>query len=255
MITNISDIYGILRSIVIHDAPAACGRLNCFAVLDRIQQLNATNAEMSFKHYTQGLFWARDWYNKGASPNELSKEYDILLVESLKSFRKADPQSKSYWLPLYITVAGQIQCEACPGECADTAEGKRAQLADKLNAVIGELFSYEKYDVTPASGDPFTAWVTPGQASALITAGTWTAADATGWRFDASVQAGEMEFYVPLWNSLSRPESSTIREGKSSLVDNVAALTVAIQVEICNTEAGLFKYDTPNVDGLGVVKC
>lgn len=255
MITSPTEIYNILRSIVIHDAPQPCGRLNCFAVIDRIKQLNATNAEMTYKHYTDGLFWARDWYNGGADPSKLAKEYDILMVEAFKSFRKVDMQTRSYIFPLYLTIAGQIQCEACPGECSDTIEGKRLQLADKMNKVLAELLSYEKYEITPATGAPFTGWATPGQVEALLTAGTWTTANATGWMLDASIQAGELEVYVPLWNSLSRPESSSIRESKDSLVDNVAAITAQINFQICTSQSGSFRYEIPDVDGLGVVKC
>lgn len=255
-LTSISEILGILRSIVVHHKPAnLCGRLNTFAVLDRMTQLNASNAEMTYQHYLEELFWERDWANDGADPNKMEKRYDALIVRagSIEPF-KSDKEAKTWVLPLMLNIVGEIKCEYCPEGCTDTKEGRRMQIIQTMQQVIDELMTYQKYEIEPATGTPFTAWSNEAQAAALITAGTWTDAVPTSIRLDASIMQDGFDIFVPDWNSLGRVSQRLV--GHDTLVDNVVAVAARIDIEICDpTPEFSFFYETEAVQEVGIVKC
>jgi len=253
MITSISEFQNILRAVAIHHKPAdLCNRLNSFAVVDRMTQLNATNAEMVMQHYTQGMFWARDWYNQGAKPNALCTEYDMLVLEAVKGAQKTDITDRGFTVTLYLVVVGKVDPG---GKCPCTIEGKRTAVMKTLNEVVTELVSYQQYEIDPATGSNFTGWASEGQAAAMILAGTWTSATPTGRRLDVSlIQPEGFAFWVPEWNSL-KPFGSGAT-GRNTLIDGVVAVATQINLEICNPNtAANWKYDVPSANGLGVVKC
>lgn len=256
MLNNITEFLQILRSVAIHHSPDdLCGRLNTFAVVDQMTQLNADNAEMTRKHYEEGYFFSRDWYNGGADPNKIAKEYDMLIVRglSIEPYR-TDTDSKKWVYPLHLNVVGQLRCEFCPEGCIDTKEGRRLQVAQTLQQVIDELLTYQKYNVTPATGDPFTAWASTAQAAALIGNGTWTDAVWTTERLTTYIKNDAFDIFIPDWSSLNRVNRRVTE--KDSLIDGVVAVAVAVYVEICDPTSPFgFDYETHSIQELGVVKC
>lgn len=256
MLNNITDFLNILRAIAIHHSPTdLCGRINTFGVVESMTQLNSDNGQWTHKHYRDGLFWARDWFNGGADPNKLKKEYDLMVVRglSVEPYRM-DTESKNWIYPLHLNIVGQVKCEFCPEGCTDTREGRRLQIAKTLQYVIDEMMTYQQYNIVPASGDPFTGWANEAQAAALVGNGTWTSATFTGRRLDTYIKNEAFDTFVPDWSSLNRINKRVTE--KTSLADDVVAIAVAIYVQVCDpvTPFG-FDYESHAVQELGVVKC
>lgn len=253
---DINDFLAILRAIVVHHSPAElCGRLNSFIVVDQMTQLNADNAGVKFKDYAKGHFWSRDWFNQGASPNDIKKQYDALVVRamSVEPYRE-DTESKKWVYPLHLNVVGQIQCDYCPDGCDDTLAGRRLEVAKTLQHVIDEMQTYQQYSIVPAAGDPFTGWASTAQVTALVENGTWTSAEFNGKRLTNYIQNQTFDCFIPDWSSLNRINRRVTE--KDSLLDNVVAIATVIYFEVCDATTPFgFDYETHSIQELGVVRC
>ncbi len=258
MLTNTNEFYNILRAIVIHSKPDPCNRLNMFAVMDDRNKLNQSDAGMTMSHYDKGLFWARDWVNKGRSPNDICREYDALIVDPPREATMKSPGEKSYTVMFDFAIVGQVKCESCPSSCMDTVEGKRGQLIAKMHEVLRELGSYQLYNVIPVSGSAYTAWLSEGQAAHMTTqTAIYSSVTPRGKMLSASFMAGASPIYQPSWNNLSRSQAKLLGvDGKTSLIDNVVAIATSLAVTFCNPNPSIsYVYENPSSAALGLVKC
>lgn len=246
------EFLGILRSAVINHRGTQCSRLNSFLVVDKMRQLNADNAEMTFQHYQNGLFWDRDWSNGGAKPSNLAFKYDSLVVRAgnFESYRGID--NRDTVRTFFLNVVGQVDCSWCPKGCNHTKEGRRIDVLNMANEYMNELRTYAKYEIVEGA-DTYTAWASAGQVGTLVGNGTWASATETGDYLFSHIVNTEVDFFVPDWNSVKRTAENITK--KTTLVDGVVAIASMLHVRICDETQKAWKYDVPDPKKVGVVRC
>ena len=90
-------------------------RLDCFAVIQDMQQLNEDAFGLTYNDFDAGLFWARRWVASGANISTLQKQYPALVVLPISSsIVKDSPVTVRHEISLTVVMCNN--CSACPDE-------------------------------------------------------------------------------------------------------------------------------------------
>ncbi len=258
---EVLDIYKLFRQIVI-DSPylSGGGQLNSFAVLDNLSQLNAANEEMSFADYRKGWFWSRATENKGGQPKNIKLEYDMLMVETVKSSIMTSPFSNEICHPMFISVASPVECEGCKHRTIPEIDQRNLF---NLQVALREFFTYGLYDVVmeglgSLGGAPIVSLNDDGDDDLLGLEGAdqgklWLSEARAAW---INAQEGTSA-HGPrkVITSYVNPTPLDIFQG-GKYIDNLRMKTV--QIEICNCAPDLtqnFNYQPMSTNELLMLKC
>lgn len=147
-IPTLYDITTILRNIVKgmpKDLESTCDRLNTFAWLFAMSDLNATNAEVTYKKYRNGEFYVRN-YEKTNQKGDLITQYPVLAVDNVTATitNLLAPSFKIYnfdfsvW-DLYVPAGTKEGCTRCEDRTRKQVE---IDTENMLEYVLKELVDF-----------------------------------------------------------------------------------------------------------------
>lgn len=177
---TLEDILLIFRSIVIAFPWHNKRRLNTYALVDNIRDLNAENLQKNYEQFDAGYFWAREWVDSGASRDTLKTDYDLLFLECkqmtiLDLFRNPKPVSYK----IFITIASPVKCNDGTERSWEQVDRDNREM---MVMVLTELYTVKLYEITieavgEGEGETYHQWMTPGEAAAYDALERYTVID------------------------------------------------------------------------------
>lgn len=167
---KLTDLYSILRQIVIEWDTNPVNRLNTFFVATSEEDYLSTDLQKTDKDYEDGYFWSRSYNYAGGIMGNIKKE-DV----ALSVFHNVQLLPHLYSDTAEYNVAVSIQKLTAPSRGKKISTVTAGLVAESmLRAVVKELNSYRVYDlVNDPNGLPAgTYWFSVGKAQYLQANGT-----------------------------------------------------------------------------------
>lgn len=219
------DAKAIARTIIQAWPYSDCHRMNTFASVDSMADLETPTLGHDYSSYEAGDYWSRSWVANGAAPDELKKEYGILAMESKKVSRPSI-DSKLNCFPLWFCFLELVDCKEC-GECRRTNNSVDRWLVKAANRFIDQFMQFGLYSVKLTGGSIELVWSHKLILDNLVTAGT----------IEKYVEKG-----MPVRNYIKAPGIDIVAT-RAGIADGARACTFKIEFCDCYAADGIeFDY-------------